>query len=141
MWAETQNKMRPRPKHRMLLMRLSRPLNHSDSKHTVWTYAQIYNMRSLYDNPVFNLFNLFLSKNVCFFYPSRGPKKPTVKRKTSITCKKQRLYGHLIVQLYTLHFHQRGVMDWAVQCMVKWCCITCMGRHSLPRNVTQQEMA
>lgn len=63
-------------------------------------------------------------------------------------CQKQRseyyvafIQEYLIMQLCAINFSQRKVIDWAQECMVKCGFIKCMGIHSLPRNVTQQEMA
>lgn len=51
------------------------------------------------------------------------------------------IHEYLIMQLCAINFNQRKVMYWAHERMVKCGRIKCMGIHSLPRNVTQQEMA
>lgn len=59
------------------------------------------------------------------------------RREYSVAC----IHEYLIMQLCAINFSQRKVMDWAHECVVKCGRIKCMGIHSLPRNVTQQEMA
>lgn len=51
------------------------------------------------------------------------------------------IHEYLIMQPYAINFSQRKVMDWDYEHTVKCGRIKCMGIHSLPRNVTQQEMA
>ena len=65
-----------------------------------------------------------------------------------MACQRQRseysvacIHEYLIMQPYAINFSQRKVMDWDYEHMVKCGRIKCMGIHSLPRNVTQQEMA
>lgn len=141
-----------------------------DYKHIACTHVKIYKLANsdlcirkhrfpIFFSPSMPNYTCHLKKEleICLLYPSQGTKKAitnNIKDNSSgfvtqfMACQKQRreysvacIHEYLIMHLCAIKFSQRGVMDRAHDCMVKCGRIKCMGIHSLPRNVTQQEMA